>query len=120
MALAESDPPDPVRIEFTPEFKRNLRALSKKYRHIRSDVQPVIERLQSGETLGDQVSGTRYTIFKARLQNSDIQKGKSSGYRLIYRLVSRTHIVLVTIYSKLDQGDISGDQIRRILQEFET
>lgn len=37
-----------VRVEFTPEFKRNLRALSKKYRHIRSDVQPVIEQPQAG------------------------------------------------------------------------
>jgi len=40
-------PTEPLRVqvEFTPEFKRNLRALSKKYRHIRSDVQPVIDRL---------------------------------------------------------------------------
>lgn len=29
-------------------FKRNLRSLSRKYRHIRSDVQPVIEQLKSG------------------------------------------------------------------------
>ena len=117
--MAPSEPAEPVQVEFTPEFKRNLRALGKRYRHIRSDVQPVIERLQAGETLGDQVPGTRRTIFKARVQNSDIQKGKSSGYRLIYRLVSPARIVLVTIYSKLDQGDISGEQIRRILREFD-
>lgn len=117
--MAASEPADLVQVDFTPEFKRNLRALGKKYRHIRLDIQPAIERLQSGETLGDQVPGTRYTIFKARLQNSDIQKGKSSGYRLIYRQVSRPHIVLVTIYSKLDQGDISAEQIRRILKEVE-
>lgn len=44
-----------VTIEFTPEFKRNLKQLSKKYRCIRSDVEPVIERLQHGEKLGDQI-----------------------------------------------------------------
>ena len=34
-----------VQVEFTTEFKRNLRALSKKYRHIRSDIQPVIGQI---------------------------------------------------------------------------
>lgn len=46
---------EPVQVEFTPEFKRNLRALSKKYRHIRSDIQPVIGQLEAGEIIGDQV-----------------------------------------------------------------
>lgn len=31
-----------VQVEFAPEFKRNLRVLAKKYRHIRSDLQPVL------------------------------------------------------------------------------
>jgi len=70
-------------VEYTPEFKRNLRVLAKKYPHIRSDVQPLIEQLQSGNLSGDQVPGVRHTIFKLRVRNSDIQKGKRSGYRLI-------------------------------------
>jgi len=114
-----SKPTKPVRIEYTPEFKRNLRALSKKYRHIRSDVQSVIDLLQTGDVIGNQVSGTHYTIFKVRVENSDIQKGKRSGYRLIYHLKNPTSIILVTIYSKLDQADISADQIRYILKEFD-
>lgn len=113
------EPAEPVHVEYTPELKRNLRGLAKKYRHVRSDVQPVIDRLQAGEIIGDQVPRTDYTIFKVRIQNSDIQKGKRSGYRLIYHQKTRTRIVLVTIYSKLDQGDISAEQVRRILREFD-
>lgn len=113
-----SEPPQ-VQVEFTLEFKRNLRALSKKYCHIRSDVQPVIEQLQAGEFVGDRISGTRYTVFKVRVRNSDIAKGKSAGYRLIYQVKTPTLAVLVTIYSKLDQADISAEQIRRILAEFD-
>jgi mRNA-degrading endonuclease RelE of RelBE toxin-antitoxin system len=113
------EPVEPVHLEYTPELKRNLRALAKKYRHVRSDVQPVIDRLQAGEIIGDQVPRTDYTIFKVRIQNSDIQKGKRSGYRLIYHQKTRTKIILVTIYSKLDQGDISAEQVRRILREFD-
>ena len=108
-----------VRVEYTPEFKRNLRVLAKKYRHIRSDVQPVIDQLRAGEIIGDQVSKTGYAIFKVRVRNSDIQKGKRSGYRLIYHLVTPTNIILMTLYSKLDQADVSAEQIRRILIEFD-
>ncbi len=109
--------PKAIEVRYAPEFKRNLRSLSKKYRHLYSDVQPLIERLQAGEILGDQVPGTGHTIFKVRIQNSDIQKGKRSGYRLIYHLKTPLNIALVTIYSKLDQGDISAEQIQRVLKE---
>ena len=113
------EPAEPVQVEFTPEFKRNLRALAKKYRHIRSDIQPAIDQLQAGEVIGDQVPRTHYTIFKVRVRNSDIRKGKRSGYRLIYHLKTPTNIILVTIYSKLDQADISADRIQRILIDFD-
>ena len=43
--MQSDDPSEHTQIEFTPELKRNLRALAKKYRHIRSDVHPVIEQL---------------------------------------------------------------------------
>ncbi len=114
-----SDLEGPVQVEFTPEFKRNLRALSKKYRHIRSDIQPVIGQLEAGEFMGDLVPRVQYTIFKVRVRNSDIRKGKRSGYRLIYHLKSPKNLILVTLYSKLDQSDISAMQIKRIIAEFE-
>jgi mRNA-degrading endonuclease RelE of RelBE toxin-antitoxin system len=112
-------PGEQVQVEYTPEFKRNLRTLAKKYPHVRSDVQPVIEQLQAGEVPGEQVPRTGLLIFKVRVQNRDIQKGKSSGYRLIYHHRTPTSSILVTIYSKLDQGDIAAEQIRRILKEFD-
>ena len=56
-----------VRVEFTPEFKRNLRQLAKKYRHLQVDVQPVITQLEAGETPGTQIPRTGYTVFKVRI-----------------------------------------------------
>jgi len=108
-----------IRITFTFEFKRNLRALSKKYRHIRDDIQPVIEQLQAGQIIGDQITGSGYAIFKVRIRNRDISKGKRSGYRLLYYLRTPTDITLITVYSKTEQSDITVKQIRRILEEFE-
>jgi mRNA-degrading endonuclease RelE of RelBE toxin-antitoxin system len=111
--------PPTVQVEYTPEFKRNLRALSKKYPHIRFDIEPLVEQLQSGNVVGDQVRGTTFTVFKVRVGNSDIQKGKRSGYRVIYQLKPAKEIVLITIYSKLDQSDISARRLQEILREFE-
>jgi len=109
----------PGNVEFTPEFKRNIRALTRKYRHIRDDVDPLIIDLQNGQLPGVQITGTGYTIFKVRVTNRDVRKGKSGGYRLIYYLQTKTDIILITIYSKTEQADISALQIRRIVGEFE-
>ncbi|KHD08143.1 addiction module antitoxin [Candidatus Thiomargarita nelsonii] len=106
-----------LEIIYTSELKRNLRQLAKKYRHIRSDIEPVIEKLQSGEILGDKIPRLEYILYKVRVRNSDVQKGKSGGYRLIYSLQNTDQITLVTIYSKSEQGDINANQIRRILEE---
>jgi mRNA-degrading endonuclease RelE of RelBE toxin-antitoxin system len=107
-----------IEIAFTPEFKRNLRGLAKKYPHIRSDVQPIIEQIQRGEFIGDQVQGAGYTIFKVRIRNRDVSRGKSGGYRVIYYLKTATAVILVTIYSKTEQSDISSAKIKKILAEF--
>ena len=101
-----SDPE--IEIRFTSEFKRQLRALARRYRHIRSDLRPLLEQLGSGSLVGDPIQGTDYRVYKTRLKNSDIQKGKSSGYRVIYEARSPALLILVTLYSKLDQGDISA------------
>jgi mRNA-degrading endonuclease RelE of RelBE toxin-antitoxin system len=108
-----------IQIQVTAKFQRNLRILAKKYRSIRNDIEPIIEQLQSGELPGDRISGVGYTIFKLRVKNSDIQKGKSGGYRLIYYVKTSISIILVTIYSKSEQEDIAVEEIQQILTEFE-
>jgi len=111
----------PLGVEFTPEFKRNLRVLAKKYRSIRSDVQPVIEQIQKGCFVGDQIPETGgHTVFKVRVRNKDIRKGKSAGYRLIYYVKTEKKVILITIYSKTEQSDITPEQIRRILKNYES
>jgi len=110
----------PIQIELTPRFQRDLRTLGKRYRNIRKDIQPVIEQLQAGEFPEcDRIPGMEYEIFKVRIKNSDIQKGKSAGYRAIYYLKTSDSIVLVTIYSKSDLSDIAVETVREILAQYE-
>lgn len=109
----------PIEIRLTVEFQRKLRTLSKKYRQIQRDLEEILKQLQGGNFLGDRLSGIGYEIFKARVKNSDIKKGKSAGYRLIYWIHSSNKIVLLDIYSKSEQEDIEVKEIQRILADFE-
>jgi hypothetical protein len=75
MALMLNDLPR-VQVEYTLEFKRSVGMLAKRYRHIRSDVQSVIEQLEAGNFVGDRIPGTAYVVFKVCVKNSDIAAGK--------------------------------------------
>ncbi len=103
-----------ITIDLTPEFYRNLRDLKKRYRHVRADIQTVIQDLEVGNFVGDRISGIGedYVMLKVRIKNQDIQKGKSAGYRLIYQVESPTSVLLLTIYSKSDRSDITAGELR--------
>jgi mRNA-degrading endonuclease RelE of RelBE toxin-antitoxin system len=51
------------------------------------------------------------------VKNSNIQKGKSAGYRVIYYLQNATNIILLTVYSKSDQEDIGIATIQGIIEQ---
>ncbi|MEG3842736.1 type II toxin-antitoxin system RelE/ParE family toxin [Microcoleus sp. herbarium14] len=108
-----------IQVEAAPTFTKNLRNIAKKYRSIRNDIQPVIEQLERGELPGARISGIGCDLFKVRVKNSDIQKGKSGGYRLIYYVKTENGIILLTVYAKSAQADIPADEIMCIIVEYE-
>lgn len=109
-----------VQVEASPTFRRNLRTLAKKYRHIRDDVQPIIEQLEQGKLPGDRIAAVGYEVFKLRIRNSDVQKGKSGGYRLLYYVKTEINIILLTIYTKSEQANIEADDVRSIIADYES
>jgi mRNA-degrading endonuclease RelE of RelBE toxin-antitoxin system len=108
-----------VELKFSEEFKNKLRDLSKKYRNIRADLQPILDDLQAGNFQGDQIANVGYTVFKLRIKNRDNKKGKSAGYRVIYYVKTATSVFLVTIYSKSEHSNIPAAEIRSILAKYE-
>jgi len=109
--------PGQVEVLFTSEFKRSLRRLLKRYRSIRRDVESLVEELASGETPGERVKGTGHVVYKVRVANTDARRGKSGGYRVVYYVQTSERVILVTVYSKSDQGDISSAVLRQIIEE---
>jgi mRNA-degrading endonuclease RelE of RelBE toxin-antitoxin system len=80
----------------------------------------VIQQIQSGNFVGDRIAGLGedYVVIKVRVKNSNIQKGKSAGYRLVYQVESAVSVLLLTIYSKSDRDDISAVEILDILSSI--
>ena len=111
--------PKPVEIKVTREFQRKIKSLSKKYRYIKTDLQPILEKLRLGEILGDRIPGLKSIVYKLRIKNSDVKKGKSGGYRLIYWLQKSDGIVLLDIYSKSEKDNVDLTTIRQIITSFE-
>jgi mRNA-degrading endonuclease RelE of RelBE toxin-antitoxin system len=104
-------------VRFTLPFKRRLKALAKRYRQIQTDIQPIVDELQAGNFVGEQIPGTNVTVFKVRAKNSDIPTGKSGGYRVIYQVISPEDVLLLLIYAKSDQVDVSIEEIENAVKQ---
>ena len=74
--------------------------------------------MENGVILGDQFPGMDAVVIKIRVKNSDTKKGKSGGYRLIYWVMSPEIIVMLDIYSKSDQENITANEVRQIIKSF--
>ncbi|AWB69258.1 addiction module antitoxin (plasmid) [Saccharobesus litoralis] len=107
-----------VKLEYAPEFKRNVRQLAKKYRSIQKDLTPLLTTLEQGETPGDQIQGVGASMFKVRVKNSDSNKGKRGGYRVIYYVKQGTKTLLLSVYSKNDQADVATNELRQLVEKY--
>jgi mRNA-degrading endonuclease RelE of RelBE toxin-antitoxin system len=102
----------------TPEFVKNLKTLKKRYKNIKNDILELSEQLSENPTIGTELGNN---IYKIRVKNSDIQKGKSGGYRVItYCINQLQEVQLITIYSKSDKEDIPINELKKIISEIET
>lgn len=57
---------DVINIDLTPESKKNLKSLAKKYRNIPSDTQSVIIGLQKENLIGDRLADLGENIYKSQ------------------------------------------------------
>ena len=91
----------------TPEFKRDLKPLSKKYKTLKETIlkleQDLIENPYMGESYGQ-------GIYKVRISDESKGKGKSGGFRVIYYHLNRTkegiEMLLLNIFDKSETSTI--------------
>jgi len=100
----------------TPEFIKNLKSLSKKYKNIKKDILSLSNELEINPTMGTELGNN---TFKIRVKNSDNNKGKSSGYRVItYCINELNEINLITIYSKTEKENILDLELIELIKQI--
>lgn len=102
----------------TEEFATQVKRLSKKFPNVKRDLQPLMNQLSLGETPGDRLQGQPAVAYKVRLANRDAQRGKRGGYRVIYYVKTTESILLLTMYSKSDQDDVSDVLISSLIEKY--
>lgn len=96
----------------TPEFKKSVKKLVKRYKQISKDLKVLEKELQQKVIPSIDLGNN---CFKIRLQNSSIPTGKSGGFRVIYFLKKEDNIYLLDIYSKSDWDNIDENRLIEIL-----
>ena len=110
-----------MKVFSTRQFISNVRELLKSYPHVIADIAPLLAQLKKGETPGDRVPRVEgRLIFKVRAPNRDAQSGKSGGYRVLYYLIDSERRLLLAIYTKTRQEDISTEMLIKIVEEWES
>ncbi len=105
------------KINLVPSFKKDVKKLSKKYKHIKQDLLILKELFIS--TKPDKVGiSLGKNCYKIRIKNSDNKKGKNSGYRVIYFYLDKDVVTLLSIYSKSEIQNISDLEISKRLEEL--
>ncbi len=94
-------------------YKKSYKKLSKQYKNIGNDVDNFIDSINSRDDLGIELKSN---IFKVRIKNSDKNKGKSAGYRLIsYLALVDNQLHLLYIYDKSKIENLTENEIDKLV-----
>jgi len=103
-----------VIIEYSQNFLKEAKNLSKKYKLLKNDLKKAVEEISKynlGVSLG-------FNLFKKRVANSSIPIGKSGGFRVILYQQLEDRIVLISIYSKTQKESLRDEELKEILKEY--
>ena len=100
-------------------FAHSVERLIKRFRHVKDDIHLAVETLLQNPRLGVPIPGSS-GIRKLRVPNSDLTKGKSGGYRLLYYVHDQPTqtLYLLLLYAKSDQEDVTRQELQRLLDEL--
>jgi mRNA-degrading endonuclease RelE of RelBE toxin-antitoxin system len=112
-----------VRCEFVflPRFDRAVKQLKKQYRQVVDDLTIAFEHIEENPEAGA-VIPRDYSVRKLRVSSRDMQRGKSGGFRLLYKLEDRPDEVVMVyilfVYAKSDQVDISLRELQALIRDM--
>ena|ERR1700753_4134909 len=106
-------------VEVSPEFKRDIKPLAKKYHTLKRSVEKLQQLLIENPYLGASYGNG---VFKVRLADESKGSGKSGGFRVLYYHLEKRDdgivVLLTNIYDKSERGTITKQEAVRQLNEI--
>lgn len=100
-------------------FQKSIKALKKKYPHVKDDLICQIRMLEEDPSGGDPIPGWNKEVWKVRVSSSDVKKGKRGGYRLIYFWkTGEMKVYLLVAYFKGEKTEITKKEIETLLKKL--
>jgi len=97
-------------------LKKQAKRLLKKYPSLKQELSELISSLKLNPEQGTPLGNNS---FKIRLSISSKGKGKSGGARVITHLyIQNTTVILLTIFDKSEQSNITDNDIRLLLKQI--
>lgn len=108
-------------IKTLPEFEKELKRLSKRYKSLRQDYSRLLEELYANPNTGADLGGG---VHKVRMAIASKNRGKSHGARVIdyvYEVDEATGlIVLLFVYDKAERESLPAHRIMELLSTAKT
>ena len=102
--------------DYTPEFLKSAKVLSKRYRSFADDLKSLCEEIVRNPGLGDDLGGG---IHKFRMAIKSKGKGKRGGARVISLSVvideEMSKMTFLYVYDKSDMANVSDSKIKQII-----
>jgi len=107
-------------IRTIPPFEKAARALAKRYRNLKKDLEQVTKSMEQDPYFGVAIPGYEGAVWKLRIANTSAKRGKQGGFRIIYFIEKTIETCyLLTIYSKTDKSDVSLKELEDLLKALE-
>ena len=105
-----------VTFDYTPEFLRCAKALSKKYRSFANDIKDLCDEIVKNPNIGDDLGNG---IRKLRMAIKSKGKGKRGGARVISLTAivdeQQSKFTFLYVYDKSEMVNLSNEKIKEIL-----
>lgn len=92
------------RLVLTASFKRSVRRLKKRFKHVKSDVSVAVRVLLETPKLGVVIPGES-GARKLRVRNSDLARGKSIALRMGQRPLSTCYYYTPSLIAKMSPAE---------------
>lgn len=99
-----------------PQFRKEIKKLSKKYPSLKEDFTSLVYALKENPKQGTSLGNSCYKI---RLAITSKGKGKSGGARVIINVVVTDETVyLLAIYDKSKKNNLSNNELKELLKSI--